>query len=77
MPRPTCAWAALSSSTTCGRSHGDIREALQRYNGATVGIDYSDSVLKALSQNGLTELQQLSHCNFTSAACSLGWEVPG
>ena len=31
------------------RSHGDIREALQRYNGATVGIDYSDSVLKALS----------------------------
>ena len=33
-----------------GRSHGDIREALQRYNGATVGIDYSDSVLKALSR---------------------------
>lgn len=32
------------------RSHGDIREALQRYNGATVGIDYSDSVLKALSK---------------------------
>ncbi len=32
------------------KSHGDIREALQRYNGATVGIDYSDSVLKALSQ---------------------------
>ncbi len=32
------------------RSHGDIREALQRYNGATVGIDYSDSVLKALSR---------------------------
>ena len=31
------------------KSHGDIREALQRYNGATVGIDYSDSVLKALS----------------------------
>lgn len=31
------------------RSHGDIREALQRYNGATVGIDYSDRVLKALS----------------------------
>lgn len=31
------------------RSHGDIREALQRYNGATVGIDYSDKVLKALS----------------------------
>ncbi|HEU5398508.1 MAG TPA: transglycosylase SLT domain-containing protein, partial [Gammaproteobacteria bacterium] len=32
------------------KSHGDIREALQRYNGATVGIDYSDSVLKALSR---------------------------
>jgi soluble lytic murein transglycosylase-like protein len=32
------------------RSHGDIREALQRYNGATVGIDYSDSVLKALTR---------------------------
>jgi soluble lytic murein transglycosylase-like protein len=32
------------------RSHGDIREALQRYNGATVGIDYSDSVLRALSR---------------------------
>ena len=32
-----------------GRSHGDIREALQRYNGATVGIDYSDRVLRALS----------------------------
>lgn len=32
------------------RSHGDIREALQRYNGATVGIDYSDSVLKALGR---------------------------
>ena len=32
-----------------GKSHGDIREALQRYNGATVGIDYSDQVLKALS----------------------------
>ncbi len=31
------------------KSHGDIREALQRYNGATVGIDYSDKVLKALS----------------------------
>ena len=31
------------------RSRGDIREALQRYNGATVGIDYSDRVLKALS----------------------------
>ncbi|HSN17598.1 MAG TPA: transglycosylase SLT domain-containing protein [Gammaproteobacteria bacterium] len=31
------------------KSHGDIREALQRYNGATVGIDYSDAVLKALS----------------------------
>jgi len=31
------------------RSHGDIREALQRYNGATVGIDYSDKVLRALS----------------------------
>ena len=33
-----------------GKSHGDIREALQRYNGATVGIDYSDSVLKSLSR---------------------------
>ena len=33
-----------------GKSHGDIREALQRYNGATVGIDYSDSVLKALTR---------------------------
>ena len=32
-----------------GKSRGDIREALQRYNGATVGIDYSDRVLKALS----------------------------
>lgn len=32
-----------------GKSHGDIREALQRYNGATVGIDYSDRVLKALT----------------------------
>ena len=32
------------------KSHGDIREALQRYNGATVGIDYSDSVLKALTK---------------------------
>lgn len=32
------------------KSHGDIREALQRYNGATVGIDYSDRVLKALSR---------------------------
>ena len=32
------------------KSHGDIREALQRYNGATVGIDYSDSVLKALTR---------------------------
>jgi len=32
-----------------GKSHGDIREALHRYNGATVGIDYSDRVLKALS----------------------------
>jgi len=31
------------------KSDGDIREALQRYNGATVGIDYSDRVLKALS----------------------------
>ena len=31
------------------RSHGDIREALQRYNGATVGSDYSDRVLQALS----------------------------
>ena len=33
-----------------GKSKGDIREALQRYNGATVGIDYSDRVLKALSK---------------------------
>ncbi|HEV2110266.1 MAG TPA: transglycosylase SLT domain-containing protein [Gammaproteobacteria bacterium] len=33
-----------------GKSHGDIREALQRYNGATVGVDYSDSVLKALTK---------------------------
>ncbi|MGB9429342.1 MAG: transglycosylase SLT domain-containing protein [Gammaproteobacteria bacterium] len=33
-----------------GRSHEDIREALQRYNGATVGIDYSDQVLKALNR---------------------------
>ena len=33
-----------------GKSKGDIREALQRYNGATVGIDYSDSVLKALTK---------------------------
>ncbi|HLW74456.1 MAG TPA: transglycosylase SLT domain-containing protein [Gammaproteobacteria bacterium] len=33
-----------------GKSKGDIREALQRYNGATVGIDYSDKVLKALSK---------------------------
>ena len=32
------------------KSKGDIREALQRYNGATVGIDYSDKVLKALSK---------------------------
>lgn len=32
------------------KSKGDIREALQRYNGATVGIDYSDSVLKALTK---------------------------
>jgi soluble lytic murein transglycosylase-like protein len=32
-----------------GKSHGDIRAALQRYNGATVGIDYSDRVLKALT----------------------------
>ena len=32
------------------KSHGDIREALQRYNGATVGIDYSEKVLKALSR---------------------------
>lgn len=31
-------------------SHGDIREALQRYNGATVGIDYSDQVLRALNR---------------------------
>lgn len=33
-----------------GKSKGDIREGLQRYNGATVGIDYSDRVLKALSK---------------------------
>lgn len=32
------------------KTHGDLRGALQRYNGATVGIDYSDAVLKALSQ---------------------------
>ena len=32
------------------KSHGDIRAALQRYNGATVGIDYSDKVLKALNR---------------------------
>ena len=32
------------------KTHGDLRAALQRYNGATVGIDYSDAVLKALSQ---------------------------
>ena len=32
------------------KSKGDIREGLQRYNGATVGIDYSDQVLKALSR---------------------------
>jgi len=32
------------------KTHGDLRGALQRYNGATVGIDYSDQVLKALSQ---------------------------
>jgi soluble lytic murein transglycosylase-like protein len=32
------------------KSHGDIREALQRYNGTTVGIDYSDKVLMALSK---------------------------
>ena len=32
------------------RSKGDIREALQRYNGAMVGIDYSDRVLKALTK---------------------------
>ncbi|HEY3858187.1 MAG TPA: transglycosylase SLT domain-containing protein [Gammaproteobacteria bacterium] len=32
------------------KTHGDLREALQRYNGATVGIDYSDQVLKALNQ---------------------------
>jgi soluble lytic murein transglycosylase-like protein len=32
------------------KTHGDLRAALQRYNGATVGIDYSDQVLKALSQ---------------------------
>jgi soluble lytic murein transglycosylase-like protein len=32
------------------KSHGDIREALQRYNGATIGIDYSDRVLMALSK---------------------------
>ncbi|HEX2668119.1 MAG TPA: transglycosylase SLT domain-containing protein [Gammaproteobacteria bacterium] len=33
-----------------GKTHGDIRAALQRYNGATVGIDYSDAVLKSLSR---------------------------
>ena len=32
------------------KSNGDIREALQRYNGATVGIDYSERVLQALSK---------------------------
>lgn len=32
------------------QSHGDIREALQRYNGVTDGINYSDKVLKALSR---------------------------
>lgn len=32
------------------KSHGDIREALQRYNGVTDGINYSDRVLKALSR---------------------------
>ncbi|MGE5625895.1 MAG: transglycosylase SLT domain-containing protein [Bacillota bacterium] len=32
------------------KSKGDIREALQRYNGATVGIDYSERVLRALSK---------------------------
>ncbi|HET7922657.1 MAG TPA: transglycosylase SLT domain-containing protein [Gammaproteobacteria bacterium] len=32
------------------KSRGDIREALQRYNGATNGINYSDKVLKALSR---------------------------
>jgi len=32
------------------KTHGDLREALQRYNGATVGIDYSDQVLKALNR---------------------------
>jgi soluble lytic murein transglycosylase-like protein len=32
------------------KSHGDIREALQRYNGVTDGINYSDKVLKALSR---------------------------
>jgi soluble lytic murein transglycosylase-like protein len=32
------------------KTHGDLRAALQRYNGATVGIDYSDQVLKALSR---------------------------
>jgi soluble lytic murein transglycosylase-like protein len=32
------------------KTHGDLRAALQRYNGATVGIDYSEQVLKALSQ---------------------------
>ena len=37
------------------KTHGDLREALQRYNGATVGIDYSDAVLKALSQRWSTE----------------------
>jgi len=32
------------------KSKGDIREALQRYNGATVGIDYSEQVLRILSK---------------------------
>ena len=32
------------------KSHGDIREALQRYNGVTDGINYSDKVLRALSR---------------------------
>jgi len=37
------------------KTHGDLREALQRYNGATVGIDYSDQELKALNQRWYME----------------------
>ena len=37
------------------KTHGDLRAALQRYNGATVGIDYSDQVLKALDQRWYME----------------------